>query len=204
MIDQFYIGGSPCSGKSTVAEILTKKYDLFYFKVDDDLERYTALGAEKDYEICQKQLAMSAEETWMRDSAVQCCEELQWYREIFEFVVSEMERITSKKPILAEGAAFLPELMRQMQVSQARYLCIMPTREFQVFHYRKRKWVPHVLEGCSYPEKAFENWMERDALFAGAVRKQCRCAGYRTLVTDGGRTADEMAKEAAVHFGLEA
>ena len=28
----YYIGGSPCSGKSTVAEALVKEYGLSYFK----------------------------------------------------------------------------------------------------------------------------------------------------------------------------
>lgn len=36
----YCIGGSPCSGKSTVAEILAKEHNLFYFKVDDNLEKY--------------------------------------------------------------------------------------------------------------------------------------------------------------------
>lgn len=36
----YFIGGSPCSGKSTVAEILSRKYDLHYFKVDDYLDTY--------------------------------------------------------------------------------------------------------------------------------------------------------------------
>lgn len=36
MINTYYIGGSPCSGKSTIAEILSKKYN---FKVDNFLER---------------------------------------------------------------------------------------------------------------------------------------------------------------------
>ena len=37
-MNTYFIGGSPCSGKSTVAEILAKKYDLYYFKVDDFLD----------------------------------------------------------------------------------------------------------------------------------------------------------------------
>ena len=41
----YYIGGLPCSGKSTIAEILSKKYDLYYFKVDDYLDKYMQLGA---------------------------------------------------------------------------------------------------------------------------------------------------------------
>lgn len=43
MINIYYIGGSPCAGKSTVAEILSQKYDLYYFKVDDFLDDYTKL-----------------------------------------------------------------------------------------------------------------------------------------------------------------
>ena len=39
MIDTYYIGGSPCRGKSTIAEILSKKYNLHYFKVDDYLDK---------------------------------------------------------------------------------------------------------------------------------------------------------------------
>ena len=45
MIDTYYIGGSPCAGKSTVAEILSRKYNLYYYKVDDYLDKYIRLGA---------------------------------------------------------------------------------------------------------------------------------------------------------------
>ena len=56
MIDTYYIGGSPCAGKSTVAEMLSQKYDLYYFKVDDFIDDYTKSGTLKGYPICKKQL----------------------------------------------------------------------------------------------------------------------------------------------------
>jgi dephospho-CoA kinase len=31
----YILGGSPCSGKSTIAEMLSKRYQLPYYKVDD-------------------------------------------------------------------------------------------------------------------------------------------------------------------------
>lgn len=34
MTDIYYIGGSPCSGKSTVAEMIAEKYGFHYYKVD--------------------------------------------------------------------------------------------------------------------------------------------------------------------------
>ena len=33
----YILGGSPCSGKSTVAEILSRECDFTYFKVDENL-----------------------------------------------------------------------------------------------------------------------------------------------------------------------
>ena len=42
-----FIGGSPCSGKSTVAERISKEYGAYYFKVDDFLDEFINIAAEK-------------------------------------------------------------------------------------------------------------------------------------------------------------
>lgn len=46
----------------------------------------------------------------------------------------------------------------------------------------------YVLEGTSNPEQAFENWMQRDILFAQMVRKEAQKLGYPSLMTDGSRS----------------
>lgn len=97
MINTYYIGGSPCSGKSTIAEILSAKYNLYYFKVDDFLDKYTRIGAQKGYEICKKQDSMNAEEIWMREPSLQCREEFIFYKEIFEFVLEDLRQIKEKR-----------------------------------------------------------------------------------------------------------
>jgi len=51
--------------------------------VDDFLEKYTKMGESKGYEICKKQGSMNPEQIWMRDTSVQCTEELAFYKEIF-------------------------------------------------------------------------------------------------------------------------
>ncbi len=65
MIDIYYIGGSPCSGKSTVVEVISQKYNLYYFKVDDFLDKYTEMGVEKGKPICIKQKSVTADQIWM-------------------------------------------------------------------------------------------------------------------------------------------
>lgn len=169
----YYIGGSPCAGKSSVAEILLRRYGLNYFKVDDFLDRYMQAGARRGCPICRKAAGMNAEQTWMREPILQCRDEFDIYREIFEFVAADLKRIDWKSGIITEGAAYLPELMKQSGIPGSRYISITPTKEFQISHYRKRDFVALALEGCSDKEIAFLNWMDRDILFAREVRRQC-------------------------------
>lgn len=201
MFPTYFIGGSPCSGKSTVAEILSKKHDLYYFKVDDFLDQYTKMGASKGYKICQKQERMSAEETWMRDPLLQCEEEIAFYEEIFAFVLADLEKMEGRG-IITEGAAYLPKLMNRLGVPKDRYLAMTPARDFQIHHYRQRDWVPFVLEGCCDKEKAFSNWMNRDLLFGQEVRRQCHEERYTSIVNDGSIPLDALVSKVGSHFGL--
>ena len=89
-----------------------------------------------------------------------------------------------------------------LDIPSRRYISITPTKEFQVFHFRKREFVPYVLDGCRDMEKAFGNWMGRDILFAQEVQKQCRENQYVSIINDGNIGIDEMAERVAGHFGL--
>jgi len=202
----YFIGGSPCSGKSTVAEILAKKYDLYYFKVDDFLDKYIDRGASEGRPVCSQIKSVTPEETWMREPKVQCEEELAWYREVFDYVCEEIKRIQNAnnvRGIIAEGAAYLPDLMKTLNVPYNRYLAVTPTKDFQVFHYSQREWVPYVLQDCSDKEKAFENWMERDALFAKDVQRQCEKNGYLSLINDGNMEIEKMIRIIEKHLKLK-
>lgn len=198
----YIMGGSPCSGKSTIAEALAETHGLHYFKVDDHLDRYMKLAAQDGKSVCSQVAELSPEQIWMRDPTVQCEEELMIYEEIFEYVLGDLQQLDCEKGIITEGAAYLPELAKQLGVPFRRYLSVTPTKEFQLFHYAKREWVPYALEGCSNQTKAFENWMNRDILFAQAVQQKCKELGYASVVNNGERPAEEMIDLVAGHFGL--
>jgi 2-phosphoglycerate kinase len=198
----YYIGGSPCCGKSTVAEKMAKTFGFYYFKVDDLLNEYMIRGTAAGNPFLAKMAAMSPEETWMRNPKIQKEEELEYYRQVYGFVCRDLERIQTADGIITEGAAYLPELMKQSGVDCRHYLCMTPTRDFQVLHYRERDWIPYILEGCSDREKAFQNWMERDALFAEDVKRSAGELGYRTLLIDGSAGEDDIFREVCRIFGL--
>lgn len=202
MTNIYYIGGSPCSGKSTVAEMIAEKFGLYYFKVDDFLFENIAKAKEKGKVCSTKASLMSVDETWLRAPEVQCEEELAVYREIFEFAIEDLGKIQAQNGIITEGAAYLPELMRGYGIDEYHYICVVPTKEFQYYHYRQRPWVPYVLEGCSNKVLAFENWMERDVLFAAAVRESAIALGYQTFLTDRTKDSFYTYEQVCNAFGL--
>ena len=196
-MEVYFIGGSPCSGKSTVAETLSELHGMAYFKADDFLDEFITRGAASGLPVCQHIRRMSAEETWMRPPQVQCREELDYYHEIFPFVMEKLAALSAPR-IIAEGAAFLPCLM----TDAVHYIVITPSREFQISRYSQRPWVPHVLRDCSNKEQAFANWMERDALFAEEIRRQCAQLGLPHLLTDGSISPEARLAQVAAHFRL--
>ena len=199
-----FIGGSPCSGKSTMAQILADRHNLRYFKVDDHLDRYLQTASVQGKPACQRAVQMTPDEIWMRDPHLQCQEELRIYEEIFDLILADLAALGHQQDIITEGAAYLPSLMQRQRIAVDRYLSITPTKDFQVIHYRQREWVPYVLEGCRDKAAAFDNWMERDALFALAVQQQCMDAGYVSIVNDGGVSVEDMVEMVAGTLGLSA
>ncbi len=197
----YFIGGSPCSGKSTITTMLAENYGFYYFKVDELLDDYINKGKLKGKPICTKQSNMTSDEIWMRAPEIQNLEELQFYREIFEFIITDLSNINSD--IVTEGASYLPELMRKIGIDKKHYINITPTFDFQYAYYKERPWVPYVIRDCHDKEKAFDNWMKRDAFFAGHVRNQSRKLGYKTLITDETVSCINTYQIVCNLFGLE-
>ena len=183
------IGGSPCSGKSTAAERMAEEYDAYCYKVDAQLDELIRMAAERGSPACKSVLSMSSEEIWMRDPEIQCMEEFQIYREIAPDVFRGMDAVDAEL-IVAEGAAFTPEVVKARGVE--KYIAIIPTPEFQITHYRQRKWVSRVLADCSDPDAAFDRWMQRDILFAGQIERECAARGIPCIISDGSLSVDRM------------
>ena len=192
----YMIGGSPCSGKSTLASLLARKYDLLHIKLDDLVDEMMSQASVDSRPICLLRQDRNPEQIWMRNPEEMADEEWRFYEEIFPYVKSYLIK-DQDKALLVEGAGLLPHLIKSLEEPAVSYLCLTPTADFQKKHYKQREWVPYVLEGTSNPEQAFENWMQRDILFAQMVRKEAQKLGYPSLMTDGSRSEKETAEKIA-------
>lgn len=193
MLDEikvYWIGGSPCCGKSTISEMLVRDFGFEMYKCDDYLERYTEIGFKNNSDIMKKVKSMNVDETLLRDVYEQIEDEFEFYRESFKIILDDLRKNYKGKCVLVEGAAILPELIKDNNIDINHYICIVPTREFQIDKYSKRTWINHYLKDCSDKKKAFENWMERDAEYAKIIKKQANNYDMNVLVVDSSKSIE--------------
>jgi hypothetical protein len=192
MVELYCIGGSPCSGKSTIAEMLVNRCGFQYFKQDDHLNEYMEKGSQEGHDLFKKVSTLSTEEMWMRDPFEQYCEEVALYKIMFSYSMNDISVLPQGTAIIAEGAGFMPSMAKKMKIGKANYICMVPTKEFQVKTYSQREWISQYLSGCSEKEKAFANWMERDALFAKNIQQEAEGLGYESLIVDGSKGIEDI------------
>lgn len=193
----YWIGGSPCSGKSSIAEIIAEKHGYHYYKCDDHLDRYIRIGSDMNIPVMRKFASMDINQTWLERSVQEQVEdEVEFYLQAFGIIKKDIENhMKDSQKIIVEGAAILPHNIIKECISPEKYVCIVPTKEFQVEKYSLREWVKDYLKDCKDPEKAFNNWMERDASFSQAVRKKALEHNMKVIVEDGSKTVMDRYKE---------
>ena len=196
----FYIGGSPCAGKSTVADLVARRHGLGVFHCDDTVRRRHALVTSAASPSLRELTTLDDCARFGRDPAWQADKEVLYYREQFPFLLDELRAVTG--PVLVEGADLLPELIRDHIGELGRAVWIVPTPEFQLEHYRRRSWAHELVAGCAEPDRAFENWMRRDMLFAEYVAGTATRLQGTVVEVDGSRSVDEVAAEVEARLSL--
>ncbi len=198
----YWLGGSPCSGKSSIADALVETYGLRLYRADEAFFRHEKIVTPELQPIFYKLTHYSAEELWMRPVEQQVAEEIMLYREEFPLLLEELLALPKSQPILAEGAALLPECVIPLLLERQRAIWVVPTTAFQLQHYGNRVWARDVVSACTNPEQAFQNWMQRDIRFAKFVEGEARHQGMQTLVVDGTHSLAENTALVEQHFQL--
>jgi adenylate kinase family enzyme len=198
----YILGGSPCSGKSTIAEMLAAQYDLCYYKADDHDPEHMQQAKPEQQPVMFKYARIGWDEIWSQSVETLLTDELAYYRERFPFVLNDLSQITDDRPLLLEGVAFLPDLIHRYNVNPKNVIFMVPTFEFQIQHYSQRPWIQSILSECHDPKQAFENWMQRDHLFGLEVIRQAEEHGYHVILVDGSADIQAQFETVGTRFNL--
>ncbi|WP_409296844.1 hypothetical protein V1498_03060 [Peribacillus sp. SCS-26] len=187
----YWIGGSACAGKSTLAEMYCRKYNLPLYSCDEHFNRHLQQISEEHQPAMSKISRMDANEAfYSRSRAARLRVYIQSFIEDFSFVAADLAK-GEEKAIVVEGNQLLPSLVKPLLEKHHMAVWIVPQEEFQRKQYRKREWVPAVLAASADPEAAYENWMVRDAAFASMVYKEAAGEKLNVMLVDGSRDLAE-------------
>jgi hypothetical protein len=139
---------------------------------------------------------------WLRPVEQQVSEEIELYRDEFRMILDDLIALPSDRPIIAEGAALMPEFVDPLRIDHGKMIWMVPTERFQRTHYELRDWRHDVLSACSDPNRGWENWMARDAAFAREVARQAHASSLELVIVDGSRSIDDNEAIVRAHFGL--
>lgn len=198
----FWLGGSPCAGKSSIGEVLAARFCLDVYHVDEAFEVHAQHLDSSLHPTLTKWRASSWEQRWMQPVESLVRDVIACYQEHFTLILADILSMPKDRPLLVEGTALLPRQVAGVLVERSHAMWVVPTAGFQREHYARREWVSEVLEQCDNSEAAFHNWMERDAEFARWVTTEVDELGLELLRVNGGRTMEENALTVASHFQL--
>jgi hypothetical protein len=100
------IGGSPFSGKSSIAHVLPANRRFALYSCDDAFERHAAAITAMHGPTLKKVTTWSVAQRLAQPVEVQVADTLQLYREEFPLIT-----VALRVPLVVEGAALLPELL---------------------------------------------------------------------------------------------
>ena len=130
----FWLGGSPCAGKSSISEIIASRFGLDVYHVDEAFEVHAQWFDPVHHPNLTKWLASSWNKRWMQpvDTLVQ--DAIACYQEHFTLILDDVLSITNRKPLLVEGTALLPRQVTSVLLRQSRAIWLIPTADFQSEH----------------------------------------------------------------------
>jgi len=188
-----WLGGSPCSGKSTVAALLAYGRRAAVYSCDDAFDRHAGAVSAAAAPTLKKVTRIGVAQRLAQPMQIQVADVFRLTREQFPLILDDLGSMSG--PVVAEGSALLPELLASNAVGADRAVWMVPTPEFQRYHYAQRQWARRLLAGLPDALGAFEAWMQRDIQFAADVSAQARELGYRVWTIDGSCAADEIAAQ---------
>ena len=146
--------------------------------------------------------AQSWEQRWMQPIDDLLTFVLQAYDEALEFCLQEIKTIPDSQPTLIEGNPLRPGHVKALAASSHHAIWLIAEDHDLKHYYHQRSWAKEIVNTCSQPDQAFENWIQRDIHFAHQINQECVKENFIYLMSERNTTIMERARQVAAHFQL--
>lgn len=211
----YWIGGSSCSGKSSIATQLAEKYGIKLYKTDEnafgkymfgleDIESYPDIKRYKD-------LLMEGMDGFMEYPLSDLLDAFTHYcREVFPFILKDISEISDKEKLIVEGAHLFPEIINEF-VFLEQCIFLLSSKEQQRSIWKKEMTGEieggHPGEIQNYVQSANKEKIEdfrihfhdsiREYIHASALTGKMKC-----ILVEPGFTQETVKAEVETHLNV--
>ncbi|MFJ3204684.1 hypothetical protein [Streptomyces sp. NPDC086989] len=197
-----WIGGAQWSGKTTVAELIARKYGLTVYHYD-----YHDARGHQDRRIARR-VALgepvedpTPDRVWLDQGPEEmAAETLAGFPVRFEWALDDLRALFTGRPAIAEGWGLRPELVAPLLDSLRRMVVLVPTEDFRQHQLRTLPRAGTLNVPVTDPARSQANRIARDRLVAEDAAQNARRLGIRVIEVDGTLDAVSVAAEVAEHF----
>lgn len=194
-----WVGGATDAGKTTVAQLLGKRYNWQTYHYDHHSHGYLEKKAETE-QLYREFLAATNNDRWVQPDVRELLQfALHSFRSSFPLVLDDLRQFSTQQIVVAEGFGLLPELVFPLLADKVQAVWLVPTPNFKWASMTRRN-KPSFKNDTSDPEKATQNLYERDMLIAEEVAKQASERALNLYEIDGLKSAEDMTDVIAQQF----
>ncbi|MBO0783196.1 MAG: hypothetical protein J2P37_30650 [Ktedonobacteraceae bacterium] len=203
----FWIGGSPCAGKSSIGHTLARVYVFVGYHVDTMARNHLARQLAAGDPLMTAFARMNLNQRWVERSVETLVQEtLESWTNGFRLVIEDLLAMPKENFIIAEGN-FFPECVAPYLSSPHQAIWLVPsdafcdqTRRRRDAELSQRQKAHGIRSPYSDPEKRLSNIIARDCQLAHHVRQEAEPRHLTFYEVDGSRSLDEMTALVEQHF----
>jgi cytidylate kinase len=196
-----WVGGPPCSGKTSIARTLAKRHDLRVYNSDSHTYQHHYRAIEARLPAATGWESMTPDERWLASTPEEMAElSLEANAERCRMILEDLYALPTSPGVIVEGTPLLPWLVREHAASPQHTVFLLPTPEFEHARLAERPTV--TWNQTSDPELARENRARREHLVAVAIERGAAEDGLPTEPVDGSRDLDAMTAAVERRFAV--
>ncbi|MDF2943255.1 MAG: hypothetical protein K0S01_2113 [Herbinix sp.] len=198
----YWIGGSTCAGKSTIANILSENYGFTVYHCDEYLGKHIEKSNAEEHPNLYKLKTLS----WGDILSMQEDEYLIWIMDLFseeyQMILEDLDKQTNDKPVLVEGINLLPKLLKDVIEDGNNAIWLVADDTFYNLHQMQRKELFDRINKCPNPEQALHNYMNFDLSFGKYIKNEAIRLDLKVMVIEDNKDILESVKVISSHFKL--
>jgi hypothetical protein len=194
-----WLGGPPCSGKTSISLLLAGRHDLRSYNSDLHAWEHHDRAVERGWTAGTFWEAAAPDERWLCDPDEIVRHTPAANGERCRLMVEDIDALLDVPLVVAEGTPLLPWLVAGRVAGPDRAVWLVPSPEFQRARLVERPRVE--FEQTSDPDRALENRIAREIAVGALIERDARERGFRVIRVDGSLGVEEVAGLVEEAFG---